>query len=371
MKKIKAFFSPAKSLALILVFILALGLGLLAWHIIPGSLFIIWQLLALYLFLCLINHLNDMASASVFKSLILSLLKDINFKTRLFLLFNLFIAAYYVISKIIHGLYYRQSFDFLMAFYYAFLTAIYIYITKAEKRYEACDKETKDLYAYRCNRRIAILMILLNIPTALLTGHTLYLDNNLWNHIGITIYETIISFLLGTLIGTFIASILWWFPFLAKVLDPYLTILNSLPKVALGPIIIIWAGAGMTSIILMALLISLIITIINVYQGFVETDPNKIKLMKSFRATKWQIFSKLILPSTKPTIINALKINVSMSLIGVIMGEFLVSKEGIGYLITYGSQVFNLDLVMSGVIILCLVATMMYYCVLWIEKKFH
>lgn len=182
MKKIKAFFSPAKSLMLILVFILALGLGLLAWHIIPGSLFIIWQLLALYLFLCLINRLNDIATTSVFKSLILSLLKDINFKTRLFLLFNLFIAAYYVISKIIHGLYYRQSFDFLMAFYYAFLTAIYIYITKAEKRYEACDKETKDLYAYRCNRRIAILMILLNIPTALLTGHTLYLDNSLNYH---------------------------------------------------------------------------------------------------------------------------------------------------------------------------------------------
>ncbi len=197
----------------------------------------------------------------------------------------------------------------------------------------------------------------------------LYLDNNLWNHIGITVYETIISFLLGTFIGTVIASILWWFPFLAKVLDPYLTILNSLPKVALGPIIIIWAGAGMNSIILMALLISVIITIINVYQGFIETDPNKIKLMKAFRATKWQIFSKLILPSTKPTIINALKINVSMSLIGVIMGEFLVSKEGIGYLIMYGSQVFNLDLVMAGVIILCIVATIMYYCVSWIEKR--
>ena len=197
----------------------------------------------------------------------------------------------------------------------------------------------------------------------------LYLDNNLWNHIGITVYETIISFLLGTFIGTVIASILWWFPFLAKVLDPYLTILNSLPKVVLGPIIIIWAGAGMNSIILMALLISVIITIINVYQGFIETDPNKIKLMKAFRATKWQIFSKLILPSTKPTIINALKINVSMSLIGVIMGEFLVSKEGIGYLIMYGSQVFNLDLVMAGVIILCIVATIMYYCVSWIEKR--
>lgn len=194
-------------------------------------------------------------------------------------------------------------------------------------------------------------------------------DNNLWNHIWITVYETGLSFLLGTLIGTVIASLLWWFPFLAKVLDPYLTILNSLPKVALGPMIIIWAGAGMNSIILMALLISVIITIINVYQGFMDTDPNKLKLLKAFRATKFQTFQKLILPSTLPTIMNALKINVSMSLIGVIMGEFLVSKEGIGYLIMYGSQVFNLNLVMSGIIILCIVATVMYYFVSWIEKK--
>lgn len=119
----------------------------------------------------------------------------------------------------------------------------------------------------------------------------------------------------------------------------------------------------------MALLISVIITIINVYQGFLETDLVKIKLMKSFKATKAQTYFKLILPSTFPIIISTLKINISMSLIGVIMGEFLVSKEGIGYLIMYGSQVFNLNLVISGIIILCIVATIMYYIVLYFEKK--
>lgn len=191
----------------------------------------------------------------------------------------------------------------------------------------------------------------------------------LWYHVWVTTYETIISFLLGTFLGFLIATILWWFPFLAKVLDPYLTILNSLPKVALGPIIIIWAGAGKGSIILMALFISVIITIINVYQSFVETDIHKIKLLESWKATKWQIYTKLIMPSSLQTMVNALKINVSMSLIGIIMGEFLVSKEGIGYLIMYGSQVFNLDLVMSGVIILGVVATVMYYAVNFVEKK--
>ena len=197
----------------------------------------------------------------------------------------------------------------------------------------------------------------------------LHNSNNLYNHIWITIYETLISFALGTMIGLFIATVLWWNNFLSRVLDPYLTILNSLPKIALGPIIIIWAGASINSIILMALLISIIITIINIYQGFVEIDPIKIKLLKSLKATKKQTFFKLILPCSFSAIISTLKINISMSLIGVIMGEFLVSKEGIGYLIMYGSQVFNLNLVISGIIILCVVATIMYYFVVYIEKK--
>ena len=193
--------------------------------------------------------------------------------------------------------------------------------------------------------------------------------NNLYIHIWTTIYETIISFTLGTLIGCFIASLLWFNKFISKIVDPYLTMLNSLPKVALGPIIIIWFGAGIKSIIIMSLLISVIITIINVLDGFNKTDNNKIKLLKSFKATKSQIFFKLILPSNYKTIINALKINVSMSLIGVIMGEFLVSKKGIGYLIIYGSQVFNLSLVMTGIVILSIVSIIMYYSISLIEKR--
>ena len=197
----------------------------------------------------------------------------------------------------------------------------------------------------------------------------LHTTGDLYNHILITVWETFISFILGTLIGILIASIMWWNKFLAKVIDPYLTVLNSLPKVALGPILIIWVGAGMRSIIVMALLISTIITIINAYQGFINIDPIKIKLMQTFKATKSQIYFKLILPGTLSNIISCFKVNISMSLIGVIMGEFLVSKEGIGYLIMYGSQVFNLDLVITGTIILCVVAAIMYSLVLYIEKK--
>ena len=196
----------------------------------------------------------------------------------------------------------------------------------------------------------------------------LHNTNNLYNHIWITFYETIISFSIGTILGILIATILWWNEKIAKIIDPYLTVINSLPKVALGPIIIIWCGAGMKSIIFMALLISLIITIINVYQGFISVDKVKIKLMKSFGANKFQIYTKLLLPGTFSNIISTLKINISMSLIGVIMGEFLVSKEGIGYLIMYGSQVFNLNLVMSGIVILMIFSYILYLIVNSLEK---
>ena len=198
---------------------------------------------------------------------------------------------------------------------------------------------------------------------------SLHEQQNLYHHIWVTVYETVISFGIGTILGTIIAIILWWNNFLYKVFDPYLTIINSLPKVALGPIIIIWAGANINSIIIMALLISVIVTIITVYNGFRSTDHGKINLLKSFKATKFQVLRYVILPSSYSTIISSLKINISMSLIGVIMGEFLVSKEGIGYLIMYGSQVFNLNLVISGIIILMIVSYLMYLIVVYIEKK--
>lgn len=197
----------------------------------------------------------------------------------------------------------------------------------------------------------------------------LYNDGSLMHHIFITFYEVIISFILGTTIGVFIASILWRYDPLFKILDPYLTMLNSMPKVSLGPIIIIIAGAGTKSIILMALLISVIITIIDIHEAFIQTDKNKIKLLQSLKANKKQIFFKLVLPSNYNNLINMFKINIGLVFIGVIMGEFLVSKAGVGYLIMYGSQIFNLNLVMTGIILLIIMASLMYYIIIIIEKK--
>ena len=196
----------------------------------------------------------------------------------------------------------------------------------------------------------------------------LYADGELFLHVGISCLETVIGFTLGTLIGTLIAVFLWHSPFLSKILDPYLVVLNALPKTALGPIFIVWIGAGPSSIIAMTLAISLIVTILDVHNGFMSTDPDKIKLMQTLGATRSQILFKLVLPANFATLINALKVNVGLSWVGVIMGEFLVSKAGLGYLIVYGSQVFKMDLVMTTVIILAIAAAAMYECVLLLEK---
>lgn len=192
-------------------------------------------------------------------------------------------------------------------------------------------------------------------------------NGDLFRHIGITLYEVIISFGIASVIGIVVAFLLWKFPIFSKIVDPYLTILNSLPKVALGPLIIIWIGASINSIIFMALMISTFVTIISIYNGFVNTDSGYIALMKSFGAKDIDIFKKVIFPSNLYNIVSAMKINVSMSLIGVIMGELLVSKEGLGYLIMYGSQVFNINLVISGVVILGIISYIMYYVVSKIE----
>lgn len=191
----------------------------------------------------------------------------------------------------------------------------------------------------------------------------------LLEHIGISCLETVLGFLAGTLLGCAVAVAMWWWEGLARVLSPYLVVLNALPKTALGPIFIVWMGAGMGAIIVMTLAISLIVTILNMYQGFLGTDTEKLRLMRSLGASRWQILWLLVFPASCPTLFATLKVNVGLSWVGVIMGEFLVSRAGLGYLIVYGSQVFNMDLVMCSVLLLAVAAVLMYRLVLLCEKK--
>ncbi|NLK37167.1 MAG: ABC transporter permease [Epulopiscium sp.] len=194
-------------------------------------------------------------------------------------------------------------------------------------------------------------------------------DGTLIKHTGITLWETVVGFLLGTTLGTLIAILLWWSDFISDVMEPYLVILNSLPKTALAPIIIVWLGNNMTSIIATALMTSIIVTIMTVLGGFLEIDEDKIKLIRTFGGTKKQILTKVVLPASVPTIVNALKINVGLSFVGVIVGEFLVASAGLGYLIVYGSQIFKLDWVMLSVVLLAIMAALMYKSIVLLEKK--
>lgn len=196
----------------------------------------------------------------------------------------------------------------------------------------------------------------------------LYKEGELFVHIGVTLYETIVGFIIGTIGGTMIAVILWWSKTLAKILDPYMVVLNALPKIALGPILIVWVGAGVTSIIVMAFLVSIIVTVVTVLTGFTEISGDNELLMKTLGASRLQVFIKVVLPASAPTIMSALKLSVGMSWVGVIVGEYLVSKSGLGYLIVYGGQVFKLDLVMASIAILCVLAALMYKSVAKIEK---
>ncbi len=196
----------------------------------------------------------------------------------------------------------------------------------------------------------------------------LYESGDLFLHVGVTLKETLVGFFLAVVLGYSIALILWWSETARKVLEPYFVVLNALPKIALGPLIIIWFGTGEKAIVTMTVLIGLIVAILNMLGGFLETDPSKLLLLRSMGASKLQVLTKLVVPSSLPAFISMLKINVGMAWIGSIMGEYIVSKAGIGYLIVYGGQVFKLDLVMASVIILCALAASMYAVIALFEK---
>ena len=200
----------------------------------------------------------------------------------------------------------------------------------------------------------------------------IYLKNGeIFRHMKVSLLETLYGLVIGTGLGILIGILLWWFPTLSRILDPFLVVLNALPKTALAPILIIWAGTGMKGIVVVTISLSIVITILSSYHAFNSIDEEQIKMMKTLGASKWQILIKLILPANIPNLINIVKINIGMAWVGVIVGEFLVSREGIGYLVVYGGQVFKLDLVMMGVFILGVLALLMYLLLNGVEKYFR
>lgn len=259
-------------------------------------------------------------------------------------------------------------------------------VSKSPKTYKDYLKKEKNKKIFIFSMQILILVLFLGLwelltQTGVMDGFIfsspsriakqiveLFKTGDLFTHIFVTLGETVVGFLASTILGTIIAILLYQSDYLKRILEPYVVVLNSLPKIALGPMIIIWFGAGTTAIVVMCILISVVMTTISMLNAYLEVDKGKVLLLKTMQASKLQILTKLILPATFPQFITVLKVNVGLSWVGTIMGEYLVSKAGLGYLIIYGGQVFKLDLVMASTAILCLLAALMYFGVALLEK---
>lgn len=194
-------------------------------------------------------------------------------------------------------------------------------------------------------------------------------DGSIFYHTGVTLAETFISFGLVILLGILVAILLWWNRGIAKVLEPYLVVLNSLPKSALAPVFIVWLGNNMKTIIVAAVSVAVFGSIITLYTNFQSIEEDKTKLIYTLGGTKKDVLLKVVIPSNIPSIISVMKVNIGLSLVGVIIGEFLAAKAGLGYLIIYGSQVFKLDWVLMSIVILCIMATALYQLLGYVEKK--
>lgn len=202
-------------------------------------------------------------------------------------------------------------------------------------------------------------------------GMDLMNNGRLLIHIGITLAETFASFFLVAAFSIFIAVLLWWNHTLSEILEPYFVILNSLPKSAMAPIFIVWLGNNMKTIIVTAISVAIFGSILNLFTSFISTDPDKIKLIRTLHGSRIDCLTKVVLPMNLPSILSILKVDIGLCLIGVVIGEFLAAKEGLGYLIIYGSQVFKMDWVMLSIVLLCLIAVGLYKCITWLEKRFQ
>lgn len=248
------------------------------------------------------------------------------------------------------------------------------------------DYKRKRLLIHLCQIGLVILFIgtwelfssvgildefLFSKPSAIVKLLIQYIKSKeIFHHVGISLLETMLGLVIGTSLGIIIAILLWFSKTLTKILDPFLVVLNALPKTALAPILIIFAGTGIKGIVVVAISLSLVMTIISALNFFLHVDEDKLKMLKSFKASRIQILTKLVLPSNTKNLLSIIKINIGMSWVGVIVGEFLVSRFGIGYLVVYGGQVFKLDLVMMGVFVLAILAYLMYLIVTLFEKYY-
>ena len=233
------------------------------------------------------------------------------------------------------------------------------------------------LFLWEITARLGIIdSFIFSSPSQIITVmKDMILDGSLIKHVSVTLTETFFSFILVTVLGIVIAVFLWAFPKLSAVLEPYLVVLNSLPKSALAPLLIVWLGSSMKTIIIAGISVAVFGAILNLYTGFFETDPDKLKLIRTLGGTKTDALFKVVLPSSIPLMLSIMKVNIGLSLIGIVIGEMIGSKSGLGYLIIYSSQVFQLTTMLMAIVILCIIAIFLYGVISLIQnlyfRKYH
>lgn len=227
------------------------------------------------------------------------------------------------------------------------------------------------LWEYTTSMNIIDSFIFSSPSKILASFLTLVSDHSIFIHVGVTLYETILSFILVIVVSLIVAISLWFSTTLANVIDPYMVILNSLPKSALAPLLIVWLGANQTTIIICGMSVAIFGSILSLYASFCETDSEKFKLIYTLNGNKLQALTKVVIPSSIPSLISIMKVNIGLCLVGVVIGEFLAARNGLGYLIIYSSQVFKMDWLLMSIVILCMMAMLLYAFINYIESKYN
>jgi NitT/TauT family transport system permease protein len=195
-----------------------------------------------------------------------------------------------------------------------------------------------------------------------------FAEGDAWTDIGFTFRSTIFGFLLGTTCGSLLGLSFWWSRNYAAIVQPYIICFESLPKLALAPLVILVFGMGLASKVAIATALTLVVSTLTAYAGVKAIDSDSEKLFYSLGATRWQVFRKLVVPFCLPWIISVLRVNIGLALTGAIVGEFIASQHGLGRAILYAGNTYDIALVWVAVLVLSTLAMVMYVAISWLER---
>ena len=199
-------------------------------------------------------------------------------------------------------------------------------------------------------------------------GYKMILSGDLISDTWYTLFEAILGFIIGTIAGSLLGLALWYSVFVARLVEPFIVAINSVPKIALAPIVVLWFGTGLVSKVALSVSLTAIVALIAAYQAAKDADVDLQSLLISMGADKHQVFFKAVVPSTLPSIIATFRINIGFGLVGAVVGEFISSQRGLGHLIYTASSLYDLNTVWVGLFTLMVMGFVLYYVIDMIER---